>query len=62
MEEQLAFQTALAAETKKADEAGKCFDPAVKEVRLPQFANLRGYEQAIEWNVHRYCGYWGRGI
>ena len=42
--------------------AGKCFDPATKEVRLPKYGTLANYEQNIEWNVHRWCGYYGRGI
>ena len=62
MEQQLAFMTDLYNEVKKASDAGKCFDPATKEVRLPQHGSLAGYEQNIEWNVHRWCGYWGRGI
>jgi hypothetical protein len=62
MEQQLAFMTDLSTEVKKASDAGKCFDPAVKDVRLPQHATLQGYEQNIEWNIHRWCGYWGRGI
>jgi glyoxylase-like metal-dependent hydrolase (beta-lactamase superfamily II) len=62
MEQQLAFMTELAAEVKKANDAGKCFDPAAKEVRLPKYGTLAGYEQNIEWNVHRWCGYYGRGI
>jgi glyoxylase-like metal-dependent hydrolase (beta-lactamase superfamily II) len=62
MEQQLAFMTELSAEIKKAADAGKCFDPATKEVRLPQYATLQGYEQNIEWSTHRWCGYWGRGI
>jgi len=62
MEQQLAFMTDLSAEVKKASDAGKCFDPATKEVRLPQYATLQNYEQNIEWNTHRWCGYWGRGI
>jgi glyoxylase-like metal-dependent hydrolase (beta-lactamase superfamily II) len=62
MEKQLAFMTDLSAEVKKASDAGKCFDPAVKEVRLPQYGTLAGYEANIEWNIHRWCGYWGRGI
>ena len=41
MEQQLAFMTDLSAEVKKASDAGKCFDPATKEVRLPQHATLR---------------------
>jgi glyoxylase-like metal-dependent hydrolase (beta-lactamase superfamily II) len=62
MEQQLAFMTELSNEVKKASDAGKCFDPATKEVRLPQYATLQGYEQNIEWSTHRWCGYWGRGI
>lgn len=62
MEQQLAFMTDLSTEVKKASDAGKCFDPAVKDVRLPQHATLQNYEANIEWNVHRWCGYWGRGI
>lgn len=62
MEQQLAFMTDLNAEVKKASDAGKCFDPAVKEVRLPQYGTLQNYEQNIEWVIHRWCGYWGRGI
>ena len=62
MEQQLAFMTELSNEVKKASDAGKCFDPATKEVRVPKFATLQGYEQNIEWSTHRWCGYWGRGI
>lgn len=62
MEDQLAFMTDLSAEVKKASDAGKCFDPATKEVRVPKYGTLAGYEQNIEWNIHRWCGYWGRGI
>ena len=62
MEEQLAFLTDLSGEVKKASDAGKCFDPAVKDVRLPKYGTLAGYEQNMDWVVHRWCGYWGRGI
>ncbi len=62
MEQQLAFMTALSDEVKKASDAGKCFSPADKEVTLPQFSTLDDYEQNLPWNIHRWCGYWGRGI
>ena len=62
MEQQIAFMTDLSAAVKKASDEGKCFDPASKEVKLPQYATLQGYEQNLEWNIHRWCGYWGRGI
>jgi len=54
--------TDLNDEVKKASDAGKCFDPASKEVRVPKYATLQGYEQNIEWNIHRWCGYWGRDL
>jgi glyoxylase-like metal-dependent hydrolase (beta-lactamase superfamily II) len=62
MEQQLAFMTELAAGVKAASDAGKCFDPATKEVRVPKYATLQNYEQNIEWLTHRWCGYFGRGI
>jgi glyoxylase-like metal-dependent hydrolase (beta-lactamase superfamily II) len=62
MEQQLAFMTELSAEVKKASDAGKCFSPADTEVKLPNHATLLNYEQNLAWNVHRWCGYWGRGI
>jgi glyoxylase-like metal-dependent hydrolase (beta-lactamase superfamily II) len=62
MEEQLAFLTDLSAEVKKASDAGKCFSPADTELKLPKYSSLQGYEQNLTWNVHRWCGYWGRGI
>ncbi len=62
MEQQLAFMTELSAEVKRASDEGRCFDPATKDVRLPTYRTLQGYEQNIEWSIHRWCGYWGRGI
>jgi len=29
-------------------------DPATKDVRLPQYSTLQGYEQNIEWSTHRW--------
>jgi glyoxylase-like metal-dependent hydrolase (beta-lactamase superfamily II) len=62
MEQQLAFMTALSEEVKKASDAGKCFSPADGEVKLPQFSTMGGYDTNLPWNIHRWCGYWGRGI
>jgi hypothetical protein len=62
MEQQLAFMTDLSAEVKKASDAGKCFSPADTELKLPKYTTLLNYEQNLAWNVHRWCGYWGRGI
>jgi len=62
MEQQLAFLTELSTEVKKASDAGKCFSPADTELKMPSYATLLGYDQNLAWNVHRWCGYWGRGI
>jgi glyoxylase-like metal-dependent hydrolase (beta-lactamase superfamily II) len=62
MEQQLAFLTELSAEVKKASDEGNCFSPADKDLKLPKYATLLNYEQNLAWNVHRWCGYWGRGI
>ena len=62
MEQQLAFMTDLSAEVKKASDAGKCFSPADTELKLPKYTTLQNYEQNLSWSVHRWCGYWGRGI
>jgi glyoxylase-like metal-dependent hydrolase (beta-lactamase superfamily II) len=62
MEQQIAFMTDLSNEVKKASDAGKCFSPADTEVKLPQHATMQGYEQNLPWGIHRWCGYWGRGI
>ncbi len=58
----LGYLTDLSAETKKAAEAGKCFDNAMKEVRLPKYEGLNNYGIWLPGNVERYCGYWGRGF
>jgi glyoxylase-like metal-dependent hydrolase (beta-lactamase superfamily II) len=62
MEDLLTFMTTMSAEVKKASDSGKCFSPADTELKLPAFATMPGYEQNLSWNVHRWCGYWGRGI
>jgi glyoxylase-like metal-dependent hydrolase (beta-lactamase superfamily II) len=62
MEQQLAFLTDLSAAVKKESDAGRCFTPAETELKLPQYSTMGGYEQNLPWVVHRYCGYWGRGI
>lgn len=62
VQEFLAYMNELSAEVKKAADAGKCWDDAEKEVRLPKYAHWANYERGIESNIRRYCGYWGRGF
>ena len=62
MEQQLKFMTDLSDAVKKASDDGKCFSPADAELKLPEHAAMTNYEQNLAWNIHRWCGYWGRGI
>jgi len=51
----------LSAETKKAADSGKCFDTAMKEIKLPKYEKWTNYETALGANVERFCYWWGRG-
>ena len=41
--------------------AGKCWDPAEKELQIAKYAKLPGYENGRHLVVQRFCGLWGRG-
>jgi glyoxylase-like metal-dependent hydrolase (beta-lactamase superfamily II) len=47
---------------KQAADQGKCFDTAIKEIKLPRYEKWGNYEQHLPGNVERFCEYWGRGI
>jgi glyoxylase-like metal-dependent hydrolase (beta-lactamase superfamily II) len=46
---------------KVAADQGKCFDTAMKEIKLPKYEKWGGYAEFLPGNVERYCEYWGRG-
>jgi len=58
----LAYMQDLAAEVKKAADAGKCMDTAIREVKLPKYATLANYETWLPMNVERYCLYYSGGM
>ena len=58
----LAYMQDLAAEVKKAADAGKCMDTAIREVKLPKYATLTNYENWLPMNVERYCLYYSGGM
>jgi glyoxylase-like metal-dependent hydrolase (beta-lactamase superfamily II) len=58
----LAYMQDLAAEVKKAADAGKCIDTAMREVKLPKYATLTNYENWLPMNVERYCLYYSGGM
>jgi glyoxylase-like metal-dependent hydrolase (beta-lactamase superfamily II) len=62
VEDDIAYMEDLSAEVKKAADAGKCFDAAMKEVKLPKYEKWANYESGLPANVERFCYWWGRGI
>src|SRR4051812_17424135 len=57
----IAYLEDLSAEVKKAADAGKCFDTAMKEIKLPKYEKWANYDAALPANVERFCYWWGRG-
>jgi len=57
----LGYLQDVSAATKKAAEEGKCFDAAMKEVKLTKYESWANYAQYFPGNVERYCMLWGRG-
>jgi glyoxylase-like metal-dependent hydrolase (beta-lactamase superfamily II) len=55
------YMTDLSDAVKPLAAAGKCFDQAIKEVKLPQYEKWANYEVWFPGNVERFCEYWGRG-
>jgi len=61
VQDDIAYMEDLSAEVKKAADAGKCWDTAMKEVKLPKYEKWAGYENGLAANVERFCYWWGRG-
>jgi glyoxylase-like metal-dependent hydrolase (beta-lactamase superfamily II) len=61
VEDDIAYMEDLSAEVKKAADAGKCFDTAMKEVKLPKYEKWANYDAYLPMNVERLCYWWGRG-
>jgi hypothetical protein len=51
----LQYMSELSAEVKKAADAGKCYDAAMKEVTLPKYESWSNYANWLPGNVERYC-------
>ena len=60
-EDQLAYLQELSAEVKKAADAGKCADTAMKEIKLPKYEKWGNYATYLPMNIERYCYWWSRG-
>jgi len=61
IQDDIAYLEELSAEVKKAADGGKCFDTAMKEIKLPKYEKWANYEASLPANVERFCYWWGRG-
>jgi len=61
VQDDIAYLEDLSAATKKAADEGKCFDTAIKEIKLPKYEKWAGYATGLGANVERFCYWWGRG-
>jgi hypothetical protein len=57
----LTFLQDASVAVKTEAQAGKCWGPVEKELKLPKYESWPGYEQALPFVLRRYCGLWGRG-
>jgi glyoxylase-like metal-dependent hydrolase (beta-lactamase superfamily II) len=55
------YMTDLSDAVKKAADEGKCFDDAIKEIKLPKYEKWANYQQFLPGNIERFCEYWARG-
>jgi glyoxylase-like metal-dependent hydrolase (beta-lactamase superfamily II) len=55
------YMADLSDAVKLAADQGKCFDAAIKEIKLPKYEKWGNYDQHLAGNVERFCEYWGRG-
>lgn len=46
---------------KQAAAQGKCWDAAMKEIKLPKYEKWGNYNDYLAGNIERFCSYWGRG-
>jgi len=60
-QDQLTFLQDASEAVKVEARAGKCWEPAEKEVKLPKYSSWPNYDTAIPFVLRRYCGLWGRG-
>lgn len=61
VQDQLTFLQDASDAVKVAARAGKCWEPAEKELKLPKYEQWPGYANNLPFVLRRYCGLWGRG-
>jgi glyoxylase-like metal-dependent hydrolase (beta-lactamase superfamily II) len=61
VQDTLTFLQEASATIKEQARAGKCWEPAEKELTMPKWEKWPGYAAALPLVARRYCGLWGRG-
>jgi len=56
------YLTDLSNATRELANQGKCFDEAMRTLKLPKYEGWAGYAQYLPGNIERFCEYWARGI
>ena len=57
----LALLQDTSATIKPEAQAGGCWAKVEKEMKLPKYESMPGYEAGLPYVLRRYCGLWGRG-
>ncbi len=57
----LTFLQDASAAVKAEAQAGRCWEPVEKELKLPKYESWPGYAQNLPFVLRRYCALWGRG-
>ena len=60
-QDQLQLLQDASAEIKVMAQAGKCWEPVEKELKLSKYESWPGYAAGLPLIARRYCGLWGRG-
>jgi glyoxylase-like metal-dependent hydrolase (beta-lactamase superfamily II) len=61
VQDQLGLLQAASTEIQKLAREGKCWEPAEKEFKLPEYEKWPGYAAGLPFIARRYCAFWGRG-
>jgi glyoxylase-like metal-dependent hydrolase (beta-lactamase superfamily II) len=61
VQDQLGLLQAASTEIQRLAREGKCWEPAEKEFKLPEYEKWPGYANGLQFIARRYCALWGRG-
>ncbi|MEP7275520.1 MAG: MBL fold metallo-hydrolase [Betaproteobacteria bacterium] len=56
------YLTDLSSATRDLANQGKCFDEAMRTLKLPKYEGWTGYAQYLPGNIERFCEHWASGM